>query len=182
LKGRKWVALAFVCNDLHVFSLRDSSKNIDTQSAVALRDITKKDMALLLVEWRLELIHDQGIFDWPFFTPRNIPPPNVPWASSSHPLSITRGPSRICIFTPEERLLNMDNLVKIFSRHSAYGVGHIHRTLQQPLIDNEQGLRTLQQALNRRTEAALKFVCIDVGCLPGGRITKQDLIDELIAW
>ncbi|KAJ3766094.1 hypothetical protein FB446DRAFT_654305 [Lentinula raphanica] len=75
-----------------------------------------------------------------------------------------------------------DHLACIFSRHSAYGVGHIHRTLQQPLINNEQGIRTLQQALNRRTEAALKFVCIDVGCLPGGRITKQDLIDELITW
>ncbi|KAJ3717720.1 hypothetical protein C8R42DRAFT_537952, partial [Lentinula raphanica] len=180
LKGRKWVALAYVCNDLHLFPM-DSSKDICQQSTVAVRDITKKEMAILLVDWRLNSICDQGVFDWPFFTPRDIPPPTVPWAAS-YPLSITRDPSRFRQFTAAQRLSVMDDLVKKFSRHSAYDVGHVHRTLQQPLVDDEPGIRGLKQALNRRSEAALKYVCIDIGCLPGGRISKQDLIEELVTW
>ncbi|KAJ3766154.1 hypothetical protein FB446DRAFT_654216 [Lentinula raphanica] len=82
-------------------------------------------------------------------------------------------------FTPPPPFISSEPTL---NRHSAYAVGHIHRILTQALQNDEEGEKTLRKALDRRSQAALLYVCIDVERVPFGTVHKVDLIEALVSW
>ncbi|KAJ3892060.1 hypothetical protein GG344DRAFT_46074, partial [Lentinula edodes] len=88
-------------------------------------------------------------------------------------------------FTPpphSSELTSLIETIKRFNWHSAHSVGHIHRFLTQPLVDDVVGDKQLKVNLNRQTLIALSFVCIDLDILPEGKFGKAELVNQLVKW
>jgi hypothetical protein len=66
--------------------------------------------------------------------------------------------------------------------NTALGIGHIHRHLRQPVENDETGRKQLYAKLNQRTTDSLKYVCVDVNCMPPQPITKGKLIKRMVEW
>lgn len=65
---------------------------------------------------------------------------------------------------------------------TAVGIGHIHRHLCQPMTNDSNGRMALWKKLKPRSTDSLKYVCVDLDYLPSEPITKEEMIENLIAW
>ncbi|KAE9384912.1 hypothetical protein BT96DRAFT_1026753 [Gymnopus androsaceus JB14] len=112
---------------------------------------------------------------WPHFTPTTVPAPEALWArlSSSAETSFHH-------LNDAERALLHKNLVKQMSYNSARHVGDVHRALCAPLSDG--GLKILSAQLAKINIDALKYVCVDLNCLPRGKLGRLVLVQALIDW
>lgn len=195
LVKHRWIPLLYVCNDIMEFPA-DKYISFAAQPVIPERAVTKAELAAALRSWvgfylcflltrrsnlisqRTSKIMDQESFSWPHFTPMSIPAPEAPWARHV-PSAITS----LHRFNDTERALLHENLVTRMSYNSARHIGDIHRLLCAPLNDNsERGLKTLAVQLAKINVDALKYVCIDLNCLPREKLTKSVLVQALIDW
>ncbi|KAJ3886800.1 hypothetical protein GG344DRAFT_56837 [Lentinula edodes] len=183
LKSKKWGVLLYVCNDLMVFPAQISGE-IMRKTLVTKSDITKNDMVDILIEWRLNGIHEDQAFVWPHFTPTVFAPPRAPWASPvlSHAF---HGNVACHILTDIERQRMMQDMVRKMNWHCATGVGHIHQLLWAPCDDSNVGREKLAKGLNAEGIDALLYVCADLNRVPlqlPRRDVKRTLIHQLTDW
>ncbi|KAJ3738068.1 hypothetical protein F5878DRAFT_592170 [Lentinula raphanica] len=173
----KWVSLAYVCNDLMEFP-KDEAHRLKLQSSLSTRDVTKRMLVDVLVDWRCERILQEQ-FIWPQFKPKHKPPPSIPWLSL-HDVhaNYTQNNDRHTI-SPQYRLELLTELTKQLNLHSSLSIGHIHRFLTQPTDEANAKLRT---NLHRMPFISLVFVCVDIDRLPVGRYGKAELVQALIEW
>lgn len=132
---------------------------------------------VLRIIQRINGIQETQEFVWPFFTPKNIPPPVTPWATSGIPTDPAVSTRE---FAPRERSELLTELSKSMNYASALGIGNIHRVLQQPLAQGERD--ELRKSLKKFPGDSLAFVCTDIERLPAGKFTKDDMVRQLITW
>ncbi|KAJ3906770.1 hypothetical protein F5879DRAFT_987125 [Lentinula edodes] len=179
----KWVVLAHVCNDLMEFP--DEKMEIRLQSHFHSRGkkgISRREFGDALYRWLSERILNPGqTFEWPHFTPKDKPAPSIPWLQL-HNIHENQRMNPLRIPGLEGRFELLAETIKRFNWHSAHSVGHIHRFLTQPLVDDVVGDKQLKVNLNRQTLIALSFVCIDLDILPEGKFGKAELVNQLVKW
>ncbi|KAJ3833979.1 hypothetical protein F5878DRAFT_665173 [Lentinula raphanica] len=183
LLNRKWNALQYVCQNLAVFPDPSLPNDLWMKTQFKNIDVKRKDMAEMLLNWRINDICEADEYIWPHFTPLSVPSPGVPWAGPRPSIMPTDSGSRACrVLNPEERQHHLTELSKSMNQRSAYRVGDIHRFLSQPLDDNRLSQGHLRSSLDDASIDALMYVCVDLGRLPVGNFSKAHLIHELITW
>ncbi|KAJ3848117.1 hypothetical protein EV368DRAFT_68544 [Lentinula lateritia] len=90
-----WTTLLFVCEDL----LALKSPSVLRMEIIQKSQITKDDMIDALVDWRLDLVHEDGPFVWPHFTPTHHGPPR----SAQSPTITYYNGSPCCTLTDSEK-------------------------------------------------------------------------------
>ncbi|KAE9382504.1 hypothetical protein BT96DRAFT_845430 [Gymnopus androsaceus JB14] len=173
ISGHKWVALAYVCNDLNQFPAGKTESFMSLSVLPKDKQLTISTMADALVHWRMNDI-ESAPFLWPHFKTKTS------GSVAEQNFDSTR---KLWELTPQDR---KDLLAEITARlniTSTLDIGLIHRFLTQPVMNaNGQPVGKLGDSLNRASLSALAFVCVDLGRLPTGKFTKADLITELISW
>ncbi|KAJ3903224.1 hypothetical protein F5879DRAFT_804021 [Lentinula edodes] len=173
-----WTTLLFVCEDL----LALKSPSVLRMEIIQKSQITKDDMIDALVDWRLDLVHEDGPFVWPHFTPTHHGPPR----SAQSPTITYYNGSPCCTLTDSEKEVRMKQLISTMVYKTAIHIGHIHQYLWQPINNSEMGKVKLANILNTKNRVALLFVCLDLNRVPmniSHRIVpKKDLISQLVDW
>jgi len=71
------------------------------------------------------------------------------------------------------------------SFNSARHIGDLHRALCAPLnsdLEKDKAMKMLGTQLAKCNVDALKYVCVDLNCLPLGKLGKPVLVQALIEW
>ncbi|KAJ3924916.1 MAG: hypothetical protein NXY57DRAFT_907648 [Lentinula lateritia] len=173
-----WTTLLFVCEDLLAFK----SPSIQRMEIIQKSQITKDDMIDALVDWRLDLVQEDGPFVWPHFTPTQHGPPR---SAQSPAITYFNGLPCRTLTDPEKEVL-MKQLISTMVYKTAVHIGNIHQYLWQPINDNEMGKMKLANILKTKNRIALLFVCLDLNRVPMNishkTVPKKDLISQLVDW
>ncbi|KAF5333755.1 hypothetical protein D9758_017912 [Tetrapyrgos nigripes] len=179
LMGNKWIVLLYVCNNVMAFP----SKTLELQSMIEGKDIVKREMANTLLKWRMNCVQEKGRFQWPFFTAKDGKSPYM--AEEGNSLRGHTHETRHHNLSADDRQALLRFLSHTMNHHSAFGIGDIHRKLQQPVQRPlERGFDALYDKLYKETWTSLAYVCVDLNRLPAGvsEIEKEDLVKQLIDW
>ncbi|GAW07260.1 serine threonine protein kinase [Lentinula edodes] len=133
-----------------------------------------------LLYLRTHEIREEQLFIWPYFTPTDIPPPVIPWATHHASTPDHDNPITYRKFTPGECSNLLRELAASMTYHSASHVGNLHRLLQKPLVHDHKD--DLRKALKQSNGDALTYVCADIDRLPASKFNKDVLVDQLMLW
>ncbi|KAH7871140.1 uncharacterized protein C8R40DRAFT_1072685 [Lentinula edodes] len=172
---QKWNVILYICDNLAIFP-DDRCPQHRASSKITKANVTKEQLTNILIEWRINGIQETDDFVWPFFTPKNVPPPVTPWARAPNdPIVTTR---KLSLQECSELLTELS---KSMNFTSALAIGNIHRVLQQPLARGEPE-DELRKVLKKFPGDSLAFVCIDIERLPAGKFSKDDMVRQLMIW
>ncbi|KAJ3870498.1 hypothetical protein F5051DRAFT_447612 [Lentinula edodes] len=128
---QKWNVILYMCDNLAIFP-DDRCPQHRASSKITKVNVTKEQLTNILIEWRINGIQETDDFVWPFFTPKNVPPPVTPWARAPNdPIVTTR---KLSLQECSELLTELS---KSMNFTSALAIGNIHRVLLQPLARGE---------------------------------------------
>ncbi|KAJ3754121.1 hypothetical protein EV360DRAFT_23562, partial [Lentinula raphanica] len=175
----RWNALLFVCDNLAIFP-GDNRRDLRTAEEISIKDISKSELAKLLLNWRIHGIMETERFIWPYFTPANNEAPVAAWAPPNAPAGDQNADTEHRHLTPHERQEVMKDLAGSMNYHSAASIGNIHRLLQQPLVRGQED--DLRNALMHSSGDALAYVCTDIQRLLTEKFAKDDLVNQLMLW
>ncbi|KAJ3872033.1 hypothetical protein F5051DRAFT_433362 [Lentinula edodes] len=179
IQRHKWSAILYVCDNLAIFP-NASGPDLRNSSQITQKDVTKRELSNILLHWRTNEIKEEYSFIWPFFTPSDIPPPIIPWATHHASIPDQDNHPTYRKFSPGERLSLLKELAASMSYHSASHVGNLHRLLQKPMAQDHKD--DLRKALKQSNADALAYVCADIERLPVNKFNKDHLVDQLMTW
>ncbi|KAJ4476287.1 hypothetical protein C8R41DRAFT_869747 [Lentinula lateritia] len=163
IQRHKWSAILYVCDNLAIFP-NERPPDLRNSSQITQKDVTKRELSNILLHWRTHEIREEQLFIWPYFTPTDIPPPVIPWATHHASTPDHDNPIMYRKFTPGERSNLLRELAASMTYHSASHVGNLHRLLQKPLVHDHKD--DLRKALKQSNGDALTYVCADIDRLP----------------
>ncbi|KAJ3885680.1 hypothetical protein GG344DRAFT_70322 [Lentinula edodes] len=179
IQRHKWSAILYVCDNLAIFP-NERPPDLRNSSQITQKDVTKRELSNILLHWRTHEIREEQLFIWPYFTPTDIPPPVIPWATHHASTPDHDNPITYRKFTPGERSNLLRELAASMTYHSASHVGNLHRLLQKPLVHDHKD--DLRKALKQSNGDALTYVCADIDRLPASKFNKDVLVDQLMLW
>ncbi|KAJ3816256.1 hypothetical protein F5880DRAFT_1494486 [Lentinula raphanica] len=180
LTGATWSVLLYVCNNLVVFP-PETSEMLQGMKSIKKRDISKNEMVDILIDWRLNGIHEVHSFVWPCFTPVHCPPARAPWSADLADLMIHSNGLAYRVLNNNDRCDYMQELTNSMNYTTAVHIGNIHQYLWETIENNATGTEKLAKRLKTKTKNSLLYVCADLNRFPRDHPNRAPLKDDLIA-